>query len=335
MQGIFALLFLIVFGGIVAYTGDYVGRFIGRRRVTLFGLRPKFTAIIITTISGLIIALTTILFLLVFSKDVRIALFGLEKLQNEITEKTKTLEKLKLMHSRQLASLEAELSTMESAVQISKRELFEAELKAVILSKQEKRLKSKIDISKSASVIFRINDCIYISTIEGGRPERDLREDIKKILNDAGRAYLPNAELNNSISYLSLKPGQIIVRVVAAKNILAGEQISAHLDLEINKLIYKKGQKILSSYVNGSFKKDIIEQEIKNIIKKTDAAAKRKGVIPDKSGVSVACDYSEIDNAVSRLMFWKKSLEVEMTAKDDTYAIGPLKINIRVVEWSS
>ncbi len=64
---ILALIMTVLMGGIIAYNGDLIGRKYGKRRVSLFNLRPKHTAILITSLTGIMIsALTTaVLFLLV------------------------------------------------------------------------------------------------------------------------------------------------------------------------------------------------------------------------------------------------------------------------------
>lgn len=62
-----ALVMTVVMGGFIAYNGDVIGRKFGKRRATLFGLRPRHTAIVITVCTGTVIsALTTgVLFLVV------------------------------------------------------------------------------------------------------------------------------------------------------------------------------------------------------------------------------------------------------------------------------
>jgi uncharacterized protein (DUF3084 family) len=47
---------LICVSGFIAYFGDILGRRMGKRRLTLFGMRPKYTAIVVTTITGMIIS---------------------------------------------------------------------------------------------------------------------------------------------------------------------------------------------------------------------------------------------------------------------------------------
>src|SRR5258708_10370455 len=62
-----ALILTVLMGGFIAYNGDLIGRKFGKKRVTLFHLRPKHAAILITSFTGLLISgLTTgIMFLLV------------------------------------------------------------------------------------------------------------------------------------------------------------------------------------------------------------------------------------------------------------------------------
>jgi len=64
---ILALVMTVLMGGLIAYNGDLIGRKFGKRRLSLFGLRPKHTAILITSVTGVLIsAITTgVLFLLV------------------------------------------------------------------------------------------------------------------------------------------------------------------------------------------------------------------------------------------------------------------------------
>jgi uncharacterized protein (DUF3084 family) len=62
-----ALTITVLVGGVIAYAGDLIGRRLGKRRVSVFGLRPKHTAILITSVTGVIISCitTVVLFLMV------------------------------------------------------------------------------------------------------------------------------------------------------------------------------------------------------------------------------------------------------------------------------
>lgn len=66
-----ALVMTVLMGGLIAYTGDVIGRRFGKRRVSVFGLRPKHTAILITSITGVIISGFTTGFLFIAVPPVR------------------------------------------------------------------------------------------------------------------------------------------------------------------------------------------------------------------------------------------------------------------------
>lgn len=84
MHGVRLIIILAVIGGIIAYLGDKVGMRIGRRRLTLFGLRPKHTSILVTITTGILIVAVSLTVLSIASEDVRTALFRMQELQQAV-----------------------------------------------------------------------------------------------------------------------------------------------------------------------------------------------------------------------------------------------------------
>ena len=66
-----ALLLWIVLGGFISYYGDLQGRRWGKRRVSWLGMRPKHTAVLITSLTGGVIALLSVLTLFLIVPPVR------------------------------------------------------------------------------------------------------------------------------------------------------------------------------------------------------------------------------------------------------------------------
>src|SRR5580704_6614235 len=61
MATLFLFAFVVfVVGALIAYIGDRLGTFVGKKRLSKFGLRPRHTAILYTTITGGIIPLLTL-----------------------------------------------------------------------------------------------------------------------------------------------------------------------------------------------------------------------------------------------------------------------------------
>lgn len=84
------LLVAILAGGI-AMLGNQLGRKIGRRKMSVFGLRPRYTSIVITTVTGCVIACSTLALAMVFSQDIRDAILGTSARLTELQTREKQL----------------------------------------------------------------------------------------------------------------------------------------------------------------------------------------------------------------------------------------------------
>jgi uncharacterized protein (DUF3084 family) len=55
----FVIFILLALCGFIAYVGDLLGRRLGKKRLSVFGMRPKHTAILLTVVTGVVIAAVT------------------------------------------------------------------------------------------------------------------------------------------------------------------------------------------------------------------------------------------------------------------------------------
>ena len=114
---------IILVSAFVAYVGDVVGMRLGKKRISLFRLRPRHTSSIITAITGLLIALGVLTVLSFTSDSVRTALFSMKYIQRQITDLTTQVQ-----DSRdELADMEVRLFENEQDLVDSQQRLFEAE----------------------------------------------------------------------------------------------------------------------------------------------------------------------------------------------------------------
>ncbi len=86
LGGILLVLAITLLAGGIAYVGDRVGHQVGRRRLTLFGLRPKYTSTIVAIGTGMVIALAVTVVALVASNYARAAFFDLTKINSRVNE---------------------------------------------------------------------------------------------------------------------------------------------------------------------------------------------------------------------------------------------------------
>jgi uncharacterized protein (DUF3084 family) len=162
MYGAVLIIVLIFISGLIAYIGDLIGMKVGRKRLSLFGLRPKYTSILVTILTGILIATTTITLLLVTSRGVRMALFNmqamvaelntlthkvavkdnkLKDMKNEIKAKSEELTSLK----EQKKDIEEQLQETIDEYQATEKKLKESEVELKELTKTKQKLKNKVN----------------------------------------------------------------------------------------------------------------------------------------------------------------------------------------------
>lgn len=85
IRGTTTILIIMIVAGGIAYVGDRVGHQVGRKRLTLFGIRPRYTSTIVAIGTGMVIALIVTLIALLFSQQAKNALFRMNQISAEIS----------------------------------------------------------------------------------------------------------------------------------------------------------------------------------------------------------------------------------------------------------
>ncbi len=84
--GILLVILIVFVAGLIAYVGDRVGHQVGRKRMTLFGLRPKYTSTIVAVGTGMGIAFIATVVPLLTAPLARDAFFHLSEINNRVNE---------------------------------------------------------------------------------------------------------------------------------------------------------------------------------------------------------------------------------------------------------
>lgn len=132
MSGVLLITVLVITGGAIAFIGDRLGTKIGKKRLSIFGLRPRHTSIIITIFTGIVITTLTFGVMAAVSDNVRTALFGMEKLNRTMQETKDSL----LVAQSALATAKSEQEATDTALRQSKDEVSK-------LSAQQKELEAE------------------------------------------------------------------------------------------------------------------------------------------------------------------------------------------------
>jgi uncharacterized protein (DUF3084 family) len=128
---------LVLISGLIAYVGDIVGRRMGRKRLTLFGLRPRHTAIAISVVAGMVITVITLVAAMLVSKDVKDGFLRVVEMRKRQAELGHRVEELGRTRDRTQLELQKRQQALEQAskelrgaakdLEKTKRELASAE----------------------------------------------------------------------------------------------------------------------------------------------------------------------------------------------------------------
>ena len=147
MFGAQLILILVIMGGAIAFLGDKLGSKIGKKRLTIFGLRPHYTSILMTIITGVAVAGATMGILMISSTSVRTALFGMEKIRTEIVtlnkDKTDILRELDVQKVK-VADLDKQIKQSSVDLAVATKQKEEAQLQVAELERSYREAEEKL-----------------------------------------------------------------------------------------------------------------------------------------------------------------------------------------------
>ena len=321
MYSLILVFTVIIISGLIAFVGDWIGLKIGKKRVTIFGLRPHHTAIVITIISGILIAIITVTILAISSNDVRTALFGMEELKEKLFYLSQEVELRNIQLSSTKEDLEektTQLQEMEEKYQelsediknktgqleelliireglIEEKDKLDKEVEE--LNATIKALYSGITWIREGEVIFGSEEQIALTIIQGQRPIEEIKEELFGFLNEASNKVLvmgaKKDERTNQVFIIAQEEfediaqkiydsdKEMIVRLLSSINVVEGEPIVAHFKILENKLLFKIDEEIISEVIESSEVYSEVEKKLLSLLRKVNIIAVKEGIIPD------------------------------------------------------
>ena len=218
MFGLTLISVIVITGGVIAFLGDRIGTRVGKKRMTLWGLRPRYTSIIITILTGIFIAGSTLGVLTLISYDARTALFGMEavkrqtqELQDEVKQRTAALAAARAeleQKNAEYGETKARIAAVTreiQALQTSKQELQASkqtlEKRIAALNEEKTTLQQDIDrlneltanlrqgiaAVREGTIALRAGEVISVSVIQGGGSRADIERRLGDYMHSANQ----------------------------------------------------------------------------------------------------------------------------------------------------
>jgi uncharacterized protein (DUF3084 family) len=192
VTGWLLILTLLVLGGVLSNLGDRLGSRVGKARLSLFRLRPRSTAVLITVLTGSLISAISLGLMLLVSERLRTGLFELDQLEERLANSR-----------RLLASSQLELNRAEQGKRDAQQRFEQAQARASKLRQELAPLiaqRNRLEQERS-----RLNLEVRDRDAEIGRTEAELSQVRKRIA--AGAQELKDLESN----LIALRRGDVVI----------------------------------------------------------------------------------------------------------------------------
>ncbi len=282
MTGGFTLiLVLALMGGLIAYLGDKLGSKIGKKRLRLFGLRPHDTSVVMTILSGILVAALTITVLTISSKEVRTALFGMKKMRAEIASLTTARDQANQELSAQNAKIqELDQKITEATAAADQARQQEAAAKAQMAQAQAQMQQARADLGELQARYNEANDRLQQAQAQVKEAEaaRDkLQQDVKSLEDTAKK----------------LKEGIVAIRE--------------------GNVVFRSGEILYAGVLKGGQNADVTEKQLDDFLNQANIqVASRVGV--DPSTPVIWLSQEAVEEAVQNLSKSKGNMYVRVCA---------------------
>jgi len=154
LSGWLLIIALLLLGGVLSTLGDRLGSRVGKARLSLFNMRPRRTAVLITVLTGSLISALSLGLMLLVSRQLRVGLFELDGLQQKLQDSRRLLQENRVAlesaeDERRLAMaqtqrIESELSTAKQRAATLREELAPLQQQRARLEAEQQRLSRDI-----------------------------------------------------------------------------------------------------------------------------------------------------------------------------------------------
>lgn len=123
MSGWLLILALLLLGGVLSTLGDRLGSKVGKARLSLMGMRPRRTAVLITVLTGSLISGISLGLMLLVSDRLRTGLFELDQIERRLKDSREALNRSQaLLESSRGAVRTAEQGRQQARSQLTRVE---------------------------------------------------------------------------------------------------------------------------------------------------------------------------------------------------------------------
>lgn len=316
------LFFGAVSSGLVAWLGNKLGRQVGRRKLSLFGLRPRHTSNLITVATGSMIFLVTLGVAYLGSEEVRTFLAGYQELKTQREDLQREVDTLGQKIKEQ--ALKQNLGPIFNAGQSLAAGVIRCGIPAPQIREEIDRL---LKLANENAVSFN-----NLKALEARSRQIDLSP-----LDPATQLirYDPD-KLNAFVDDLSRVPAgaSYACQIWAGfQPWYFGDPIQVEFWYRPNRRVFTKGQVIVSGRIDGREPSDRVLGDLTRLIDRDLGwAAMAQDMIrrPGTNKFELGLEPEMVRRYADQIAQGNKPVVVKVVARRDVYPLGPLDVGLQV-----
>jgi uncharacterized protein (DUF3084 family) len=199
VTGWLLILALLALGGVLSTVGPRLGSLVGKARLSLLGMRPRRTAVLITVLTGSLISAISLGLMLLVSERLRTGLFELDRLEQRLQTSRSQLSR----SNSQLASSRLQVARAEQGKREAQTRFEQAQARASKLRQELAPLlaqRNQLELERS-----RLSQEVKGRDAEIRRTEAELAQVRRRI--SAGAQELKDLESN----LIALRRGDVVL----------------------------------------------------------------------------------------------------------------------------
>jgi uncharacterized protein (DUF3084 family) len=311
MAGYVLVLAILILGGILATLGDRIGTKVGKSRLSIFNLRPKNTATLITIATGGLISASTLGVLLATSSQLQDGLFRLDSIRADLksaqTEKEKITTELtttKRQRDQEKRNLDQINNSLAAAL------FRQSRTQAQLQSAQKKFQSASQELNKvqaqEQELISKIKDL--------GDRQKNLMADSKKLIDERNQLNIDlekiigeRQELRNRVDESQTRLTDLEKQRTALNSELKTletnrEQLVASIQaLRRGNVAIQSEQVLTAAVVNGGLSPQDLRLAVFQVLQQADQNARVLLDFPAESRPVIQVSETQIDNLLQKL----------------------------------
>lgn len=307
MPGLIIIVVVVIFGGMLAFLGDRVGMKVGKKRLSMFGLRPKYTSMIITVLTGFFIAGLTLLTLTLISEYARTAIFELHSIQEKLVVTTQKAQDL----TRQMTQKQREVAALNRKYDTIMQDLAQTEAQ---LGNTQKDLDANKEINK------------------------DLTKKNNHLSNNNQGLVIQNNNLTQISDYLKKKNGDLDVererlnqQIQNLESKLLSVQDRTKV-IEGKPMLFYVGEILVARVVETGLKGDKVQETVITPLLQTanEMAVKQGARIAGKTNYALRIKPSRIEEVSEQLARLKSKAVLRVVVESNSVIDEPVNVSLEV-----